>query len=61
LFAVFHFYVLPIRKISDEIQIIHSANPAYRIDIDAAKDFKRLATLINEGADRFQSLKKKHR
>jgi DNA polymerase-3 subunit epsilon len=58
LIAVFHYYVLPTRKISDEIQIIHSANPAYRIDIDAAKDFKRLATLVNEGADRFQSLQK---
>ena len=38
--------------------IIHSANPSYRIDFDAAKDFKRLATLINEGADRYQSLRK---
>lgn len=58
LFVIFHFYVLPIRKITDEIQIIHSANPSYRIDIDALKDFKRLANLINEGADRHQSLKK---
>jgi DNA polymerase-3 subunit epsilon len=58
LIAVFHFYVLPTRKIADETMIIHSANPSYRIDIDAAKDFKRLATLINEGADRYQSLKK---
>jgi DNA polymerase-3 subunit epsilon len=58
LFAVFHFYVLPTRKISDEMMIIHSANPSYRIDITAVKDFKRLATLINEGADRYQSLKK---
>ncbi len=56
--AVFHIYVLPIRKIADEMMIIHSANPAYRIDINAVKDFKRLATLINEGADRYQSLKK---
>jgi DNA polymerase III subunit epsilon len=58
LFAVFHFYVLPTRKITDEMMIIHSANPSYRIDITAVKDFKRLATLINEGADRYQSLKK---
>ena len=56
--AVFYIYVLPIRKIADEMMIIHSANPAYRIDIGAVKDFKRLATLINEGADRYQSLKK---
>ena len=56
--AVFHIYVLPIRKIADEMMIIHSANPSYRIDINAVKDFKRLATLINEGADRYQSLKK---
>lgn len=54
---VFRYYVLPIRKLADGIQIIHSANPSYRIEVDAVEDFKRLATLINEGADRYQSLK----
>ncbi|MCX5883829.1 MAG: exonuclease domain-containing protein [Deltaproteobacteria bacterium] len=58
LIAVFYLYELPTRKIADEMMIIHSANPSYRIDFDAGKDFKRLATLINEGADRYQSLKK---
>ena len=58
LVAVFNLYILPTRKIADEMLVIHSANPSYRIDIDAGKDFKRLAALINEGADRYQSLKK---
>jgi DNA polymerase III subunit epsilon len=58
LVAVFNLYILPTRKIADEMLVIHSANPSYRIDIDAGKDFKRLAAMINEGADRYQSLKK---
>jgi len=58
LIAVFQFYVLPTSKIADEMLVIFSANPSYRIDINAGKDFKRLANLINEGADRYQSMKK---
>jgi DNA polymerase III subunit epsilon len=58
LFVIFRSYVEPIRKIGDEMMIMHSANPAYRIDNNTLRDFSRLATLVNESADRYQSLKK---
>jgi DNA polymerase III subunit epsilon len=58
LLVFFQYYVLPTSKMADEMLVIFSANPSYRIDINAGKNFRRLATLINEGADRYQSLKK---
>ena len=56
--AVLKLYILPTNKIADETLVIHSANPSHRINIDAGKDLKRLASLINEGADRYQSLQR---
>ena len=58
LIAFFQFYVLPTRKIADEMLVTFSANPSFRINTEAGEDFKRLANLINEGADRYQSLQK---
>ena len=51
-------HILPTIKIADELLVIHSANPSHRIDIDAGSDIKRLVCLINEGADRYQFLKR---
>jgi len=57
LIAIFRWYVEPTRKIAEEMTIIHSANPSFRIDISAVKNMNRLASLVNESADRYQSLK----
>lgn len=57
LLAIFRWYVEPTRKIAEEMTIIHSANPSFRIDINAVKNMNRLASLVNESADRYQSLK----
>jgi len=56
--AIFHTYIIPISRLTEETQIINSVNPLHRITPDGSKDIERLARIINDGADRFQALKK---
>ncbi|UCD81487.1 MAG: hypothetical protein JSW26_08725 [Desulfobacterales bacterium] len=56
--AVFRRYVLPARKIADEISLINSSNPSHRIRSEGAAELRRLCDRINEGADRFEALAK---
>jgi len=51
-------FILPFRKIKDEARIIISANPAHRIKIEGQADVRKLAEVINEGAENFQRLKR---
>jgi len=51
-------FILPFRKIKDETRIIISANPSHRIKIDGQADVRKLAEVINEGAENFQRLKR---
>jgi len=51
-------FILPFRKIKDETRIIISANPSHRIKIDGQADVRKLAEVINEGAENFQKLKR---
>ena len=37
LFVFFQYYVMPTSKMADEMLVIFSANPSYRIDINAEK------------------------
>lgn len=58
-FAVFNRYVRPSRHIAEQLGIIHAANPAHRIDPSTIKGCRALAVLINEIADRHQTLQMK--
>ncbi len=55
---VFRKFILPIRRISDEISLINSSNPAHRIRSEGGADIRRLCERINEGAQRYESLAK---
>jgi DNA polymerase-3 subunit epsilon len=56
--TVFRKYILPTRKIADEISLINTSNPAHRIRSDGGAEIRRLCERINEGAQRYESLAK---
>jgi DNA polymerase-3 subunit epsilon len=51
-------YILPFKKIKDEARIIVSANPSHRIELDGTRDVRELVTVINEGAENLQRVKR---
>ena len=53
---VFRVYVLPLNKLAEETRIIHAVNPSHRIRLEGSADIVKLAEIINEGAERFESL-----
>jgi DNA polymerase-3 subunit epsilon len=55
---VFRAYILPINKLAEETQLINSVNPQHRIRVEGSRDIMRLAQIINEGADRYETLQK---
>jgi DNA polymerase-3 subunit epsilon len=54
--ALFRGYVLPIRKIADEVSLINTSNPCHRIHAQGAPELRRLCDRINEGAERYETL-----
>ncbi len=53
---VFRKFILPTRKITDEISLINASNPSYRIRTDGGEEIRLLSERINEGAERFEAL-----
>jgi DNA polymerase-3 subunit epsilon len=53
---VFRLYILPIDRIAEETRLIHSVNPAHRIQLEGGRDIVRLAEAVNQGADRYEEL-----
>jgi DNA polymerase-3 subunit epsilon len=56
--AVFRRYILPVRKIADEVSLINTSNPSHRIHGKGAAELRRLCDRINEGAERYEVLAK---
>ncbi len=54
--TIFRKFVLPTRKIADEITLINSSNPSHRIQTRGGAEIRYLCDRINEGAERFESL-----
>jgi len=48
---LFHFYIIPILKLSEETRLIAKANASYRVPPRGARELKFLAQVINESAD----------
>ncbi len=53
---MFRGYIFPIRKLSEEVELIYSANPSHRVGLDGSLDFLRLVEHINAGTDQFEAL-----
>ncbi len=54
--AVYRRYIVPTRKLADEIALINASNPSHRIQSAGGKEIRNLCERINEGAERFESL-----
>ncbi|MBW2177985.1 MAG: hypothetical protein JRH03_13745 [Deltaproteobacteria bacterium] len=54
---VFRGYIIPISSLSEEVELIYSANPSHRITIEGSRDVKHLMDQINTGAERYETLK----
>lgn len=57
--GILHVYILPVKKLTDEIHIINSVNPSHRIKIEGSRGIIiSLAKAINEGAHRYENLQR---
>ncbi len=56
--GIFHSYIIPVIRLSEEVSVMQSVNPSHRIKIDGSKDVMRLVKVINEGADTIEALRK---
>lgn len=54
---LFHFYIIPILRLSEATQLISLANPGYRIQPQGAREVAQLAQVINAAADAYQKLR----
>jgi DNA polymerase III subunit epsilon len=53
---VFRFYILPLDKLTEETNLIHSVNPSHRIHSEGSAEVVRLAKVINIWAQHFEEL-----
>ena len=53
---MFRGYIVPIRKLTEEVELIYSANPSHRVSLDGSADFLRLVEHINAGTDQYEAL-----
>ncbi len=54
--SLFRGYVRPIKRISEEVILINSANPSYRIEGRGSEEIRLLCDSINLGADRVEDM-----
>lgn len=54
--AIFHSYILPLNKLAEEIDLIHSVNPSRRIRREGGLMVNRLIDALNEAANRYDQL-----
>jgi DNA polymerase-3 subunit epsilon len=55
---IFRFFIIPLYKISEEIELIYSVNPSHRVKQDGDGVLALLAEQINRGAEKFETLEK---
>jgi len=49
-------YILPLKRISAEAEMIYNSNPSHRIEIKGSRDILCMAEVINDFADMFENL-----
>lgn len=54
--AIFHSYILPLNRLPEEIEVIHTVNPDHRVKRDGSKLVNLVIDAINEVADHYQKL-----
>jgi DNA polymerase-3 subunit epsilon len=56
--GIFNNYILPLNKLIEEVNIISSVNSSHRIKIEGAKEILKLSEIVNQGAERFDEMKR---
>jgi len=54
--AIFHSYILPLNRLPEEIELIHTVNSGHRIKREGSKVVNLVIDAINENADHYQQL-----
>ena len=54
--AIFHSYILPLNRLPEEIELVHTVNSAHRIKRDGSKVVNLVIDAINENAEHYQQL-----
>ncbi|MGD9330439.1 MAG: exonuclease domain-containing protein [Desulfobacterales bacterium] len=54
--AIFHSYILPLNRLPEEIEIIHTVNSSHRIKREGSKLVNLVIDAINENANHYQAL-----
>lgn len=55
--AIFHSYILPLNKLAEEVDLIHSVNPSRRIRREGSLLVNRLIDSLNEAAERYEQVR----
>ncbi|HMA67893.1 MAG TPA: hypothetical protein VKO20_08730, partial [Desulfosalsimonadaceae bacterium] len=58
---IFQNYILPLSRISEEIELISIVNPAHRISAEGGREIRRMVEQINKAADKLQFLQQQLR
>ena len=56
--AIFHIYILPLKNMTDETAVMFTSNPSYRLKPVGGYETIRLAEIVNQFADRYESLER---
>jgi len=54
--AIFHIYILPLKSMTDETAVMFTSNPSYRLKPGGGYETGRLAEIVNQFADRYETL-----
>jgi len=54
--GIFHSYILPLNRLPEEIELIHTVNSSHRIKREGSKVVNLVIDAINENADHYQRL-----
>jgi len=55
---LFNSYMMPLGRMVEEIEIINTVNPSYRLKVEGGGGIRRLAGMVNRAADTLESLQK---
>jgi len=55
---IFRTAIIPMNQLSEEVELIHSVNPAHRIQLKGAYGLMQLVEKINTGAEQYEKLEK---
>ncbi len=54
--GIFHSYILPLNRLPEEIELVHTVNAGHRIKREGSKVVNRVIDAINENAEHYQQL-----